>query len=115
VANTPVKQWRAAPTYTTAMMQNGMTNASWYRFQNDLDTGAPPAAEVVLTVGASPFTYQAPRGGFVIVYGGIISAIVFTRNDSYPTGDVKGMFSVSTGDQITVLYSALPYMVFVPT
>ena len=73
--------------------------------------GAPPP--FAITVGASPFIYQAPFRGTVIVQGGTISAIAFSRDHStfytYPTGVVP----VFTGDVVKVTYSGTPTMTMI--
>jgi len=109
------QQYSAIPAYEQRLlgpMQN--TQSVWYRFFNQLWTGVPPSAETAIAVTASPFTYAAPKRGFVIVNGGTVSLIKFTRSASYTTGQTQGVFPVSSGDMLTVTYSALPTMTFVP-
>src|SRR6201999_4547302 len=88
---------------------------SWYRWMHDTDVGTPPSAEAQVTPTGSPFAYQALKKGFLIVNGGTVSLVQFTRVGTYTTGMVSGMFPVDLGDTITVTYSAPPTITFVPT
>lgn len=77
-------------------------------------TSISPSEEApqVLTVSASPFTYQAPAAGTVFIVGGTVSAQVYKRgSNSFPfTGTVV---PVSQGDSVIVTYSVVPVMTFV--
>lgn len=71
-----------------------------------------------ITVTASPFKYTAVTGGDtrVIVTGGTVSSINFTRDNgttliAVPT---SGMFDLSQGDALIVTYTAAPVMTAVP-
>lgn len=71
---------------------------------------------VAITVGASPFAYTALAEGTVTVSGGTVSAISITRGATVvPTGVTAGVFPLSQGDIITVTYSVLPTMNFIPS
>lgn len=108
------KQYRAVPTYNEPLSERGNTSSAYYRFLHDVDLGTPPAAEVAIVVGVSPFTYIAARAGFVIVNGGTVSQIKFGRTATYVTGQTTGTFPVALGDQVIVTYSGAPAMTFVP-
>jgi hypothetical protein len=123
MARTPTPYHRLVPTYTQPLMTGQNLSASWYRWISDTETGAPPAAEAVIAVGASPFAYQAPKRGIVIITaaaGATITLITYTRTagSSYSTGQLAGTFPVSLGDTITVTYTGDPTkisVVFAPT
>lgn len=74
-------------------------------------TSKPPLISV--TPGASPFSYPAPFSGNVVIDGGTVSAIAFSRDGThfitYPTGVVP----VAQGDIVKVTYSAAPTMTMV--
>lgn len=106
--------FRTVPTYAKSLVSNNVNDASWYRYFQDLERGIPAANEVGIVVGASPFIYIAPRGGFVIVNGGTVSLVQFTRTNTYTTGQTQGCFPLSLGDQLTVTWSGKPTMTFVP-
>lgn len=77
-----------------------------------------PAAQPVasITVTASPFTYTVPANGTVVVNGGIVSAIAISRQGtSVTTGLIDAVLPVSRLDQVTVTYTGLPTMTFLPT
>lgn len=107
-------QYRGLPTYNQPMQEGKNMSDSWRRWFTGTDTGVPPAAEVPITVGASPFTYQAQQKGFVIVTGGTVSSIQFQRVNTYATGQTAGVFPLSFADQLTVTWSGKPTMTFVP-
>jgi hypothetical protein len=107
--------YRALPTYTQPLTTGPNLSASWYRWMHDTDVGTPPSAETAVTVTASPFAYQAAKKGFLIITGGTVSLVQFTRVGTYSTGVVSGMFPVDLGDTITVTYSGAPTITFVPT
>jgi hypothetical protein len=107
--------FRIAPTYTDPLLHEKTTNtsSSWYRWFQNTEEGVPPQSEIVATVSASPFTYTAPRGGFVIVSGGTVSAIAISRTTVfYATGLTSGTFTLSKNDKIKVTYSGLPSIIF---
>jgi hypothetical protein len=109
-------QFRQAPTYTIPLSQGQNTTAAWYRYFQQTEQGIPPSAEVAVSVTASPFTYTAPKKGFVIVSGGTVSIIAFSRTPGvfYPTGQTSGMFQVAFNDSLQVSYTAAPTIIFVP-
>jgi hypothetical protein len=107
--------YRALPTYTQPLTTGPNLSASWYRWMHDTDVGTPPSAETQITPTGSPFAYQAPKKGFLIISGGTVSLVQFTRVGTYNTGQTTGMFPVDLGDTITVTYSGAPTVTFVPT
>lgn len=90
----------------------------WYRFLGSLaqsasqDSGANP---VPVTPPGSPYSYRAPADGALIVQGGGVSAMAFSRDGLtwYPLGSFYGMFPLSAGDQIRITYVAAPALTFV--
>lgn len=71
-----------------------------------------------ITPGASPYTYQNTNTypADVIVSGGTVSAIAFSRNNVtfYTTGGTTGMFQLSPYDFLRVTYTVAPTMTLVP-
>lgn len=67
-----------------------------------------------ITVSASPFTYQAPFAGTVLISGGTVSAVQFSRDHTtffdYPHA---GPVQVATGDIVKVTYTGLPTMTMI--
>lgn len=108
-------QYRALPTYTQPLEQGDNLSASWYRWMHDTDIGTPPSAEAVVTMTASPFVYQATKKGFLLITGGTVSGVTFTRVGMYATGHTSGFFPVEVADKITITYSVVPTVTFIPT
>ena len=107
----------ALPTFNQQILEGGRTSRVWYFFFQGLWNGIPPGAESKVVVTASPFGFIAPRGGFLIVQGGTVSSVSFSRDGITPhaTGQTAGMFPLSKGDTLTVTYSSVPNLTFVPT
>ncbi len=108
--------FRTAPTYSESLITGAKTNtsASWYRWFTNTEEGVPPQSEVIVSVTASPYTYTAPRGGYVIVSGGTVSAIAVSRTSGvfYSTGQTSGAFTLSKNDKLEVTFSVMPSVIF---
>lgn len=74
---------------------------------------APPNF-LLLSVGASPFLYTAKEPGYVSVTGGTVSAIVLIRGGVGITIN-SNVVPVGIEDSVTVTYSVLPVMHFIPS
>ena len=75
-------------------------------------TGAPFVAEAV---GASPYTFQAPGVGHLVIAGGTVSALSLARGSSsasIPTG--VGMVPMDYQDSLQITYSAAPALTWIP-
>lgn len=109
-------QYRQVPVFEQPMAKGENTTSPWYRYFQAHDLGQPPGSETVVTVGSSPFVYQAPRQGMVIVTGGTVSAVNYSRSGTfYTTGQTAGSFPVSMGDQLKIVFSVKPQVVFAPS
>lgn len=106
--------FRTVPTYNQALMQGGKLVQAWYRWFQGIDTGLPPSPEEPVQVGGSPFAFVAPAQGFVILTGGSVSSVQYSRAAVHNTGQTSGMFPLSNGDTLTVTYASLPAMLWVP-
>ena len=82
----------------------------------NIDKGIPPSGESAIAVMASPWIYTALLKGFVIVTGGTVSIIAFSRTPGifYPTGQTTGVFPMSQNDQIQITFTGAPSVVWVP-
>ena len=70
--------------------------------------------QMAVTVGASPYAYSAPERGAVLVTGGTVSAVTYSRDGATTYAmPVSGSFPVGTGDILTVTYTVVPTMAFV--
>ena len=104
------------PTYDQSTAEGNNTSKVWYRFWKDLWQGVPPASETTLSPKASPFSYQSSQRGFVIVQGGTVSMVQWSRTTgtNRATGATQGTFPLSAGDNLIITYSAVPTVIFVP-
>jgi hypothetical protein len=104
------------PVFEISLIEGKTTNKVWYFFFKSLLNGNPPAVEFAVTPTGSPFTFVAPQRGFLIVNGGTISLIQFSRSGTtnYTTGQTAGCFPLSAGDSLIIRYSADPQLTFVP-
>ena len=87
----------------------------------DVDLGKLTNSTVApsdITVTASPFTYQNTTvfNGDVIISGGTVSNIEFTRNNTifYTVGFIEGVLRLSPSDRVRVTYTVAPTMTLVP-
>ena len=92
----------------------GMVSLAWWQFFNLL-APSQPLKESAITVSASPFAYTAQSNGNVLVTGGTVSAISLTRVSAHATGLTAGFIPVDNKDIVTVTYSSLPTMTFIPS
>ena len=92
----------------------GMVSLAWWQFFNLL-APVTPLKESAITVTASPFSYTSHGNGYVLVTGGTVSAISLTRVSAHATGLTAGFIPVGNKDMVTVTYSVLPTMTFIPT
>lgn len=116
-----MSQLNSLPNFPTPLevqtSQGPVTGKDWYRFWAGLFQGLAPALEVVVTPAASPFTYAATVKGSLIVSGGTVSLIQFTRNGTtfYNAGQTSGMFTLNAADRLVITYTVAPTVTFVPT
>jgi hypothetical protein len=76
-------------------------------------TQAPPSV-IGVTVSASPFAYTAKEPGFIFVNGGTVSNISFARGSIVLNFTGQKLVPVSINDIVTVTYSVLPTISFIP-
>lgn len=75
-----------------------------------------PGPSSPITVGASPFTFQDPFPGNVVISGGTVSAIEVSRDGTnfLNAGVIGGTFFLCAGDDIRVTYAVTPTMTWLP-
>jgi hypothetical protein len=98
------------------LKQGGTTDKNWYFFWQALWKGLPQAAETAVVLSPTPFTYTSSQRGFVIVQGGTVSLIQFSRDGvtNYSTGQTSGCFPLAAGDSLIINYTVAPSVTFVP-
>lgn len=111
-----MKQYNAIPQNTQAFLEKGVMARVWYFFLQGLWKGTPPSAESAIAAGVSPYTYTSASRGFLIVQGGTVSLVQFSRDGitNYTTGQTAGCFPLSQGDSLVVTYSVAPTLTWVP-
>jgi len=104
------------PTYDQKLTAGDNTSKVWYFFFKALHDGQPTGAEFAVTLTGSPFSFLAPSKGFVIVQGGTVTIIQFSRNGTtnYNVGITQGIVPVSANDRVLIYYTATPNFTFVP-
>lgn len=110
-------QFNNLPLYNVPLLQAGQILRDWYFFFSGLFRGLPPGNVEAVTVGTSPYTYSAARRGFLILTGGTVSSVEFSRDGTtfYDYGTTAGQFAVSAADQVRITHTGAPDTVFVPT
>lgn len=99
--------------------QGGLSAKNWYRWLTlvyQAVTEGLPQPEEAITLTASPFTYQAVLRGQLLISGGTVSAVEFSRDGTtwYNVGITAGFVQVDARDYVRITYSVLPTVVFVP-
>lgn len=90
--------------------KTGRNNPAWTQFLQQFVQVPPPV--IALTVGVSPFSYEAKEPGTVAITGGTISSIVLTRGTVNITVTGTILIPLELMDAVTVTYSVLPTMRF---
>lgn len=101
-------------TSTNATSVLGAIGVTSYYFQQPLSV--LNSAQIVLSVGGSPYSYTAPSVGTVVIAGGTVSAITLKslNGTAVNIGVTSGPISVYAGQVVTVTYSVAPTMTFIP-
>lgn len=89
----------------------------WISYLQQFTINPPPFAPI--TVGISPFGYEAKEPGNVFISGGTVSGITLTRGSDTitvaPSTANPRLIPVAVNDIITVTWSVLPTMKFIPS
>ncbi len=113
------QQFTVLPNFRESLQDKGVTSRAWYSFFSNLFQGRPPAPEITVTIGTSPYTYTATQKGFLIVQGGTVSLVQWLgagrgSTTNRTTGQTQGCFPLSLGDSLIITYSVAPTLIFVP-
>jgi len=110
-------QFHSLPTYDLPLHRGEKITTPWFNFFANTFKGKPPASENAVTPTSSPFTYTAQNKGFLIVQGGTVSLIQFSRGlvANHTTGQTQGCLPLSQGDSLIITYSSAPNLTWVPT
>lgn len=106
------------PFYTTiAKFVNSAGNIlqPWISYLQQFTIAPPPFSTVI--VGSSPFAYKSKEPGNIYITGGVVSAISLTRGtvtlSLVTTRPI--LIPVAVDDIITVTYTGLPTIKFIPS
>jgi peptidoglycan/xylan/chitin deacetylase (PgdA/CDA1 family) len=77
---------------------------------NSIPITLPMVDSFNVVVGASPYTYTAPRPQRINITGGTVTVIAISRNGVtfFTTGLTSGSFVVACGEQLQITYSVAP-------
>lgn len=75
----------------------------------------PPPAFMAISVTASPFSYTVKEPGMVTITGGTVSNVALTRGTVTINFGSINLVPVGINDIVTVTYSVLPTIKFVPS
>lgn len=73
-----------------------------------IDRADTPLSVSAVTLGASPFDYEAPRDGFVSIAGGTVSAIAYVRQGVTTSLGLASVIPVKKGDTVRITYTLAP-------
>lgn len=73
-----------------------------------IDRVSTPLSVSAVTVGASPFDYEASRDGFVSIVGGVVSAVAYVRQGVSTSLGVVAVVPVKKGDTVRITYTVAP-------
>jgi hypothetical protein len=109
-------QFNALPQYEMPLHRGEKITTPWYTHFANIYKGKPPASENGVAVTPSPMVYTAQSRGFLIVQGGTVSLIQFSRGlvANHTTGLTQGPFPLSQGDSLIITYSVAPNLTWVP-
>lgn len=77
------------------------------------DRVSAPLSVSAVTVGASPFDYEAARDGFVSIVGGTVSAVAYVRQGASTSLGVVAVVPVKKGDTVRITYTVAPTVTLV--
>jgi len=105
-----------APSWAVPILDgSGQMSQPWFGYLSQL--GGVPGPIRPVTVVESPFTYKAPYNGSLAISGGTVSAVTISRArvSNVPLGLTSGCVAVAANDLVTIVYSAVPTINFIPT
>ncbi len=113
-----MQQFNKTPNFAVPMMVRGGNQKDWFFFLDGLFRGLAPGNVVPVTATASPMVYTAPVRGNLIVRGGTVSKVEFSRDGTtfYDTAQTQGIFPLNAADLLRITYSVAPVaLTFIPT
>lgn len=97
---------------------DGTPTREFYRFIENLFIAAGGGGPLLtITLTGSPFVYVSPIMAYIVVQGGTVSKLEFSRDTGttwIDLGTVAGMFTLEAQDEMRVTYTVAPTMTSVP-
>lgn len=93
--------------------KTGIPTSPWQRFLQHLQD-QPPAIDNPLA-GPSPFSYTLSTDGALVISGGTVSLVEYSRaRVTFTLPFVSGIIPASMGDTIVITYTVAPTLWFIP-
>jgi hypothetical protein len=112
-----------SPTVPIVDPATGTLTPIWLRFllaifqRTGGASGSSAGSPLTVTPTASPFAYAAPSSGSLLISGGGVSNLQFSRDGThwFSTGSFYGSFEMSQNDLVEIAYpGSPPTVIFVP-
>lgn len=94
--------------------KTGLLTEGWARFLVRLQQLTAERPVMPVSPGASPYSFTATTIGDLLVRGGTVSGVVLTRGATSVTCPTSGFVPMAAEDVVTVTYSVVPTITFVP-
>ena len=104
-----------SPQLAAINTESGKWSDIWYRFLVRLAQLSAEQPFEPISLGASPFTYTARTIGHIFITGGTVSARSLVRSGASLAVPSDTFIPVAANDMVTVTYSVLPTMTFIPS
>lgn len=105
---------------TNALVDSrGVMATNWWRYFLNVGNqamGTNETSPATVAVSASPFVFTTPAQGTLLVSGGPVTLIEYSKDGItwYPTGAVGGPIQLVPNDQVRITYSNAPNLTFFP-
>jgi hypothetical protein len=100
------------PVSTPIVDESGRVTDAWSGFFSEL-AGRAKAIDMV-TVGPTPFAYDPPAAGHVLIQGGTSISTRIVRGRNSIVVPAASFIPVSLGDSLVVSFAAPPTLTFFP-
>lgn len=99
--------------------ERGVMKTNWWRFLLNVSNQAMGTNQTVpatVTIGASPYVFVTPAQGTLLVSGGPVTLIEYSKDGVtwYPTGLTQGQIQMVPNDQVRITYMNPPTLTFFP-
>lgn len=107
------------PPPTKLVDERGVMAPNWWRFLLNVSQaalGTSQSQPATVTISASPAVVTTPVQGSLIVAGGPVSLIEYSKDGQtwFPTGQTQGIFQLVPNDLVRITYTNPPAVTFFP-